>query len=215
MPRISISIGVGPENATKFDDDIELLMREIIPNKNVRAIGSCGITQAGSAAEIQAFRRQIALAGEAGLPLEETDVEIVPMIPRRLDTLSTEAFYQALEALERSRRTAPRPENRWERTYSSDPAPSEGESMILTGTFSFAEALPADGMAVYDPKAGTVTFNMPAAKAQVIAETLTAVTFICRAIARNGYTLSTMGEAAKAFIANWESEKYRKSLAGK
>ena len=69
MPRISISIGVGPENATKFDDDIELLMREIIPNKNVRAIGSCGITQAGSAAEIQAFRRQIALAGEAGLPL--------------------------------------------------------------------------------------------------------------------------------------------------
>ena len=87
--------------------------------------------------------------------------------------------------------------------------------VFLTGTFSFAEALPADGMAVYDPKAGTVTFNMPAAKAQVIAETLTAVTFICRAIARNGYTLSTMGEAAKAFIANWESEKYRKSLAGK
>ena len=31
----------------------------------------------------------------------------------------------------------------------------------------------------------------------------------------NGKTLSTMGEAAKKFIANWESEKYRKSLAGK
>ena len=56
---------------------------------------------------------------------------------------------------------------------------------------------------------------MPAAKAQVIAETLTAVLFICRAIEKKGYTLSTMGEAAKAFIANWESEKYRKSLAGK
>ena len=57
--------------------------------------------------------------------------------------------------------------------------------------------------------------NMPESKAQVIAETLTAVVFICRAIEKNGYTLSTMGEAAKAFIANWESEKYRKSLAGK
>ena len=34
-------------------------------------------------------------------------------------------------------------------------------------------------------------------------------------IEKNGYTLSTMGEAAKAFIANWESEKYRRSLAGK
>ena len=56
---------------------------------------------------------------------------------------------------------------------------------------------------------------MPAGKAQVIAETLTAVVFICRQIERNGYTLSTMGEAARAFIANWESEKYRKSLAGK
>ena len=26
---------------------------------------------------------------------------------------------------------------------------------------------------------------------------------------------AAMGEAGKAFIANWESEKYRKSLAGK
>ena len=34
-------------------------------------------------------------------------------------------------------------------------------------------------------------------------------------VAKMGYTVSTMGEAAKSFIANWESEKYRKSLAGK
>ena len=38
---------------------------------------------------------------------------------------------------------------------------------------------------------------------------------IADAIRKNGKTLSTMGEAAKKFIANWESEKYRKSLAGK
>ena len=87
--------------------------------------------------------------------------------------------------------------------------------VFLTGTFSFGEGMPAEGQAVCNPKTGAVTFNMPAAKAQVIAETLTAIVFICRTIAKNGYTLSTMGEAAKAFIANWESEKYRKSLAGK
>ena len=60
-----------------------------------------------------------------------------------------------------------------------------------------------------------MVFNMAASKAQVIAETLTAVVFIADAIRKNGKTLSTMGEAAKKFIANWESEKYRKSLAGK
>lgn len=87
--------------------------------------------------------------------------------------------------------------------------------VFLTGTFTFGEGKPEEGMAVCNPKTGAVTFNMPAAKAQVIAETLTAVLFICRTIEKKGCTLSTMGEAAKAFIANWESEKYRKSLAGK
>ena len=66
-----------------------------------------------------------------------------------------------------------------------------------------------------DPATGAVTFNMPAAKAQVIAETLCAIVFIVKNIENNGYTLSTLGEKAKQFIANWESEKYRKSLAGK
>ena len=39
--------------------------------------------------------------------------------------------------------------------------------------------------------------------------------FVMEHIRKAGYELSTMGEAAKKFIANWESEKYRKSLAGK
>ena len=55
---------------------------------------------------------------------------------------------------------------------------------------------------------------MDAGKAQVIAETLAAVVFIAEAVERRNFTLSTMGEAARKFIANWESEKYRKSLAG-
>ena len=87
--------------------------------------------------------------------------------------------------------------------------------VFLTGVFSFSEDMPGEGMAACNPKTGVVTFNMPAAKAQVIAETLTAVVFICRTIKNSGRTLSTMGEAAQSFIANWESEKYRKSLAGK
>ena len=87
--------------------------------------------------------------------------------------------------------------------------------VFLTGTFSISEDLPEENCCTASLKTGRVVFNMSESKAQVIAETLTAVTFIRRVIEQNGYTLSTMGEAAKAFIANWESEKYRKSLAGK
>ena len=87
--------------------------------------------------------------------------------------------------------------------------------VFLTGAFRITDDLPEEGCCTVNPKTGRVLFNMPAAKAQVIAETLTAVVFICRQIEAHGYALSTMGEAAKAFIANWESEKYRRSLAGK
>ena len=57
--------------------------------------------------------------------------------------------------------------------------------------------------------------QLDAKKAQVLAETLTAVVFVINHIKAAGHPLSTMGEKAKHFIANWESEKYRKSLAGK
>ena len=86
--------------------------------------------------------------------------------------------------------------------------------MFLTGSFAFGTN-PAEGMCAADPATGRVVFNMPAAKAQIIAETLTCVVYIAETLKRSGHTLSTMDEAARAFIANWESEKYRKSLAGK
>ena len=86
--------------------------------------------------------------------------------------------------------------------------------VFLTGSFAFGSA-PADGMCAADPATGRVCFAMPVAKAQVIAETLTCVVYICETLKRSGHPLSTMDEAARAFIANWESEKYRKSLAGK
>ena len=89
------------------------------------------------------------------------------------------------------------------------------QMVFLIGSFNFGEGTPEADCCLADPNTGRVVFNMPVSKAQVIVETLTAVVFIAHTIRKNGYTLSTMGEAAKKFIANWESEKYRKSLAGK
>ena len=89
------------------------------------------------------------------------------------------------------------------------------QMVFLVGTFGVGAGTPEADSCLADLTAGKVVFNMDAGKAQVIAETLTAVTFIAHSIKTNGKTLSTMGEAAKNFIANWESEKYRKSLAGK
>lgn len=86
--------------------------------------------------------------------------------------------------------------------------------VFLTGSFKFGTN-PDEGMCAADPENGKVVFAMPAAKAQIIAETLTCVVYIAETLKKSGHTLSTMNEAARAFIANWESEKYRKSLAGK
>ena len=73
----------------------------------------------------------------------------------------------------------------------------------------------SDGQCVASSKTGHMLMQMPQKKAQTLVETLTAVFFIMENIQKAGYTVSTMGEAAKNFIANWESEKYRKSLAAK
>lgn len=88
------------------------------------------------------------------------------------------------------------------------------QMVFLTGSFAFGSQ-PQDGMCVADPDSGRVLFAMSAAKAQIIAETLACIVYICDTLKATGHPLSTMGEAARAFIANWESEKYRKSLAGK
>ena len=89
------------------------------------------------------------------------------------------------------------------------------QMVFLIGTFAFGEGTPEKDACLCDAKNGKIVFNMAASRAQVIAETITAVVFIASTLKKNGKMLSTMGEAAKKFIANWESEKYRKSLAGK
>jgi ribulose-5-phosphate 4-epimerase/fuculose-1-phosphate aldolase len=62
---------------------------------------------------------------------------------------------------------------------------------------------------------GEVSYVCKRGEAQTIEETLCAILFIVGAIARSGRTLCTMDESGKDFIAGWESEKYRKSLAGR
>ena len=89
------------------------------------------------------------------------------------------------------------------------------QMVFLTDTFYLDQETLGDGQAVASSKTGELLMQMDAKKALTLTETLTAVFFVMEHIRKAGYELSTMGEAAKKFIANWESEKYRKSLAGK
>ena len=89
------------------------------------------------------------------------------------------------------------------------------QMVFLIGTFSMDKSVVEEGQCVAYSDSGKVLMRMDGKKAQVMAETLTAVCFVINHIRAAGNPLSTMGEAAKHFIANWESEKYRKSLAGK
>ena len=89
------------------------------------------------------------------------------------------------------------------------------QMVFLADTFFMDQPSVAEGQAAASTGTGEMLMNMDGKKAKTLAETLTAVFFIMERIKASGYCVSTMGEAAKSFIANWESEKYRKSLAGK
>jgi len=89
------------------------------------------------------------------------------------------------------------------------------QMVFLVDTFFMDAEEIADGQCVANSKTGHMLMKMPSKKALTLTETLSAVFFIMEHIQASGYCVSTMGEAAKNFIANWESEKYRKSLAGK
>lgn len=87
------------------------------------------------------------------------------------------------------------------------------QMVFFIGTLSFGAGEAREG-ALLDLATGKLSFAIPQTQASVITQTLAAVLFIQEQIEKKGYTLSTMGEKAKQFIANWESEKYRKSLLG-
>lgn len=83
-----------------------------------------------------------------------------------------------------------------------------GDTLQLTG-----ENVAEDHFAIRPD--GTLELHMPEKKAKTVSETVAAVVFICNAIYARGLTPVTLDDAARNFIDNWESEKYRKSLTSK
>ncbi len=88
------------------------------------------------------------------------------------------------------------------------------QMVFFIGTLGFGAGEPQAGEVLLDLASGKIRSAAGEAQTRVVIETIAAVLFIQEQIEKKGYTLSTMGEKAKHFIANWESEKYRKSLLG-
>lgn len=88
------------------------------------------------------------------------------------------------------------------------------QMVFFIGTLGFGNGEAKTGEILLDLASGSIRSGVGEAQTRVVTETLAAVLFIQEQIEKKGYTLSTMGEKAKKFIANWESEKYRKSLLG-
>ncbi len=86
------------------------------------------------------------------------------------------------------------------------------QMVFLVGTYFQDKEDIDDGQAVSSTKTGELLMRMSRQKAQALSEVLTAVFFIIEHVQKNGYTVSTMSDAARNFINNWESEKYRKTL---
>jgi ribulose-5-phosphate 4-epimerase/fuculose-1-phosphate aldolase len=125
--------------------------------------------------------------------------------------VAADAFLQMdLEAYLANRLRA----RRYDASFFIDTPLYPDQMVFFIGTLGFGAGAAEDGGARLDLSTGALSFGIPAAQARVITETLAAVLFIQEQIEKKGYILSTMGEQAKRFIANWESEKYRKSLLG-
>lgn len=86
------------------------------------------------------------------------------------------------------------------------------QMVFLVGTYFQDKDEIHAGEAVANTGNGELLMRMSRKQALALTETLTAVFFIQENIQSAGYTVSTMDDAARDFIANWESEKYRKSL---
>ena len=88
------------------------------------------------------------------------------------------------------------------------------QMVFLGGTFFMDTDTVEAGQCVASSETGEMLMKMPEKTARTLVETLTAVFFIMEKIEKAGYCVSTMGDSARSFIANWESEKYRKSIGG-
>ena len=104
--------------------------------------------------------------------------------------------------------------NRYDSSFFLEAPLYPDQMVFFVGTLEFGSGEAAQGKALLDLTTGNLSFAVSDAQACVITQTLACVLYIQEQIAGKGYSLSTMGEQAKRFIANWESEQYRKSLVG-
>lgn len=88
------------------------------------------------------------------------------------------------------------------------------QMVFFLGTLGFGSGEAKTGEVLLDLSSGKIRSAAGETQTRIVTETLAAVLFIQEQIEKKGYTLSTMDEKARHFIANWESEKYRKSLLG-
>ena len=89
------------------------------------------------------------------------------------------------------------------------------QMVFFKGTLLPAGEALADNTCIIDTATGLVNYRMKESQAKVLEETLCAVVFIHELIKAKGLHINYMGQDARSFIDNWESEKYRKSLSQK
>ncbi|MCI8469090.1 MAG: TatD family hydrolase [Eggerthellaceae bacterium] len=73
VPRVRIATGCHPHNAKHYDDALEQRLRERLRDPRVSAVGEIGLDYhydlSPRDAQLEAFRRQVRVAKEAGLPV--------------------------------------------------------------------------------------------------------------------------------------------------
>ena len=88
--------GVHPHHAADYDDNSDALIRSLIQNEGVVAVGECGLDYfrnfSPRDAQLEAFRRQLEIAKESGLPvfLHQRDAhdDFIEMLEPALPDLS-------------------------------------------------------------------------------------------------------------------------------
>lgn len=87
------------------------------------------------------------------------------------------------------------------------------QAVFLKGTLSVCEDMCESVQCAFDYKTAMLHYVLSVKRARVIAEVISAVTFIIKNIKESGYTVRTMDENGLNFINNWESEKYRRAIS--
>lgn len=94
-PYVYASVGIHPHDARHYDDPAEEMLRSLATHQKVVAIGEAGLDfyrdRSPRAAQAEAFRRQIRLARELGLPLIVHDRDAHRETMRLLGQESAEA----------------------------------------------------------------------------------------------------------------------------